>query len=85
MKKKTLFKDKLGKKKALRKNPLEKQTFEKKSKKCFQKETTPWGKYNPFEIFLIKKHLFTKKKKQNRQKNNVATCDIGGTAVNCSW
>ena len=69
MKKKTLFKDKLGKKKPFGKNPLEKQTFEKKSKKCFQKETTPWGKYNPFEIFLKKKkHLFTKKETKPSKK-----------------
>ena len=57
-----------GEKKPFGKNPLEKQTFEKISKKCFQKETTTWEKYNPFEKILLKKKTPLEKIAKRKQK-----------------
>ena len=67
--KKKLSTDKLGKKKTFGKNPLEKQTFEKNQKKCFQKETTPWEKYNPFEKILLKKKTPLEKNCEKKTKS----------------
>ena len=77
--KKNYVQRQIGKNK--KKKPSEKILWKNKTskKKCFQNETTPWEKYNPFEFFFQKKkNLLQKKKtfqkinfeKENKPKTN---------------